>query len=435
MAAAAALALLVAPASAPASVGDFAMAVQPDGKIVVAGGAGYAGGLKGREFAAVVRYLPGGKLDPGFGGGDGVVLLRPQNPFTAIALQENGRILLTSAGGAGGVTRLLANGNLDRTFGSKGYLYAGASSSWYPTSIAVDKSGSIFTAGMSGYPNDPGEAWYGWLYRITADGRSGEVTGGMTDGESGNPKTQINDFVLAANETAIAAGTVAERRPDAKSHLSLARLTEDPFGGGLVTEPDPNFGGGLVQSNFFPDSPFPEAANALTWSKGRLLVAGTANDDLLLARYSQQGILQPGFGHGGWITTSSSSGTDVANDLAVSRDGSVYVAGGTERGCEGCAGLLLARYGKRGRLQPGFGRRGTVTPDIDRKRYGKSASEVAYAVKVLAGGEVLVGGLVTSPGSSRYFLRRYLSDGAADGGFGRGGRLTTLPATAQRALP
>lgn len=428
-----ALALLCAPALAGASVGPFAMAVQPDGKIVVAGGAGYVGGLKGREFAAAARYLPGGKRDPGFGGGDGVVLLGPENPFTGIALQENGRILLTSAGGAGGVTRLLANGNLDRTFGSGGYLYAGASSSWYPTSVGVAKDGTIFTAGMSGYPNDPGEAWYGWLYRITADGRTGEVTGGMTNGESGNPKTQINDFVFAANEMAIVAGTVAERRPDAKSHLSLARLTEDPFGGGLVTEPDPSFGGGLVQSSFFPDSAFPEAANALSWSKGRLLVAGTANDDLLLARYSRQGILQPGFGRGGWTTTSIGNGTDIGNDLAVSRDGSIYVAGGSERGCESCASLLLARYGKRGRLQPGFGRRGIVAPGIDRKRYGKSASEIAYAVKVLAGGEVLVGGLFTSPGSSRFFLRRYLSDGTPDRSFGDRGRLTTLPVAAERA--
>jgi uncharacterized delta-60 repeat protein len=432
------LALLAVPAAAPASVGKFAMAVQPDGKIVVGGGAGYVGGLGGgREYAAVVRYLPGGKLDPSFGKGDGVVLLRQQTPFTAIALQENGRILLTSSGGAGGVTRLQPNGNLDRTFGSGGILYAGASTSWHPTSIAVHKSGDIFTAGMTGYLSEPAEHWYGWLYRISPNGRVGEVTGGMTDGESDNPKTLINDFVFAPNETVIAAGTAAERRLDAKSHLALARLTQDPIGGGAVTEPDASFGAGagLVQSNFFPDSLSPEAANALSWSEGRLLVAGTANDDLLLARYSKQGILQPGFGRRGSTTTSVSSGTDVANDLAVSRDGSIYVAGSSERGCDGCAGLLLARYGKRGRLQPGFGKGGIVSPGVDRKRYGKSASEIAYAVRVLAGGEVLVGGLLTGPDSSRYFLRRYLSDGTADKGFGRGGRLTTLPAAAQRALP
>ena len=426
-------ALLLLPAVAHASVGNFAMAIQPDGKIVAAGGAGKIGPSPGREYAAVVRYLPDGRLDPGFGEGDGVVLLSEQNPFTAIAVQENGRILLASPGGAGGVTRLLANGTLDRTFGVGGFLYAGASTSWHPTSIAVAKSGTIFTAGMSGYLNDPGEAWYGWLYRITSEGRTGEVTGGMTDGESGNPKTQINDFVFAPDGSAIAAGTVAERRPDAKSHVALADLTQFPFGGGLVTEPEPSFGGGLVQASFFPASTFPEAANALSWNRGNLQVAGTANGDLLLARYSAEGVLQPGFGRGGFLTTSVSRGTDVATDLTVSRDGRIYVAGGSQRGCAGCNRLLLARYGKRGKLQRGFGKGGIVSPGVDTRRYGKDASETAYAVKLLAGEEVLVGGLLTSGSSPRFFLRRYLVDGSPDKGFGAGGRLTTLPLAAERA--
>ena len=428
-------ALFLLPAAAGASVGNFAMAVQPDGRIVAAGGAGEIGPSPNREYAAVVRYLPDGSLDHSFGKGDGVVLLPRQNPFTAVALQENGRILLASPGGAGGVTRLLANGNLDRTFGSGGYLYAGASTSWHPTSIAVSRSGTIFTAGMTGYPADPGEAWYGWLYRITSNGRTGEVTGGMTDGESNNPKTRINDFVFASDGSVIAAGTVAERRLDAKSHVALGQLTQTPFGGGLVTEPEQGFGGGagLVQTDFHPGSPSSEAANALAWSKGRLLAAGTANDALLLARYSGEGVLQPGFGSGGFVTTDVGGGADVATDLAATRDGRIYVAGSRERGCDGCTNLLLARYGKRGQLQRGFGKGGIVSPGVDAKRYGEDASEAAYAVKALASGEVLVGGLLTSGGSPRFFLRRYLADGTPDGGFGRDGRLTTLPLAAEQA--
>jgi uncharacterized delta-60 repeat protein len=427
--------LLLAPAAAHASVGNFAMAVQPDGRIVAAGGAGEVGPSPDREYAAVVRYLPDGSFDPSFGKGDGVVLLPKQNPFTAVALQENGRILLASPGGAGGVTRLLANGNLDRTFGSGGYLYAGASTSWHPTSIAVAKSGTLFTAGMTGYPGDPSEAWYGWLYRITANGRTGEVTGGMTDGESANPKTFINDFVFAPDGSVIAAGTVAERRLEAKSRVALAHLTQFPVGGGLVTKPEQSFGAGagLVQSSFHPDSPFSEAANALAWSKGRLLVTGTANDDLLLARYSAEGILQPGFGRGGFVTTSVGRGTDTADDLAVARDGRIYVAGSRERGCDGCTSFLLARYGKRGQLQRGFGKGGIVSPAVDTRRYGKDASESAYAVKALAGGEVLVGGLLTTGGSPRFFLRRYLVGGAPDRSFGAGGRVATLPLAAEQA--
>jgi len=433
------LALLLAPAAAHASVGNFAMAVQPDGKLLVAGGAGYSGGLSGgREYAAVVRYLPGGGLDRSFGGGDGVVLLPKQRPFTAIALQENGRILLTSpVGGEGGVTRLQPNGNLDRTFGSGGVLYAGASSSYYPTGIRVDRDGAIFVGGMTGYLNDSSEHWYGWLYRITSNGRTGEPTGGMTNGESDKPKTFINDFVFDPGGSVIAAGTVAERRLEAKSHAALARLTKDPLGGGLVTEPDPSFGGGagLVESNFFPASPSPETANALAWQRGKLLVAGEANTDLVVSRYTADGLLDGGFGHRGFESVGFGRGhTNVANDLALGAKASIYAAGSSSHGCGsgGCASLLLARFGKDGKLAKRFGRGGLVSPSVDSKRYGRPAKEVAYAVIARPQGTILVGGLLTGPQSSRFFLRRYLADGTPDRSFGKGGRLTTVPVLAER---
>jgi uncharacterized delta-60 repeat protein len=431
-----ALALLSVPAGAQASVGNFALAVQSDGRIVAAGGAGEIGPSPNREYAAVVRYLPNGRLDPSFGKGDGVVLIREQNPFTAIALQENGRVVLTSPGGAGGVTRLLPNGNLDRTFGSGGFLYGGASTSWQPTSVAVAESGRIFTAGMTGYLNDPGEHWYGWFYRITSNGRTGEVAGGMTDGEGDNPKTRINDFVLAPNGTAIAAGTVAERRLEAKSHVALARLTQDPIGGGFATEPDPSFGAGtgLVQPDFFPDSPFPEAANALAWSKDRLVVAGEANSNLLLARYTTDGLLDKSFRRRGFVTpTYGKFSDDRANAVAVGANGAIYAAGSSSFGCRrNCESLLLMRFRPNGLRELGFGEGGYVAPGVDTTLYGNPAQEVAYDI-ALRQGKVLVGGIVTREGSSRFFLRRYLADGSPDRTFGHRGRLATLPLAAERA--
>jgi uncharacterized delta-60 repeat protein len=431
----AALALLLAPAAARASVGDFAMAVQPDGKIVVAGGAGYVGGLNGgREYAAVVRYLPDGSLDRGFGQGDGVLLARSLQPFTALALQRDGRIVLAAP--VGEVARILPDGRFDANFGIRGRKAAGASSSSYPTSIRVDKNGAIFVGGMTGYPSDPSEHWYGWLYRITADGLTGEVTGGITNGESDNPKTFVNDFVFDPGGSVIAAGTVAERRLQAKSHAALARLTENPIGGGLVTEPDPSFGGGagLVQSDFFPASPFSDTANALAWQRGKLLIAGEANTDLMVSRYTENGFLDRGFGHHGFESVGFGRGNlNVANDLALGARANIYAAGSSSHGCGGCASLLLARFGKDGKLVKRFGRGGLVSPTVDSKRYGRPATEIAYAVAARPKGKVLVGGLLTGPQSSRFFLRRYLADGTPDKSFGQGGRLTTVPVLGERA--
>lgn len=425
---------LLAPAAASASVGPFGMTVQPDGKIVVAGGSGQAD-PGGREFGAVARYLPNGKLDPSFGNGDGVVLMRAQRPFTAVALQKNGRILVTSpSGGRAGLTRLLPSGKLDKSFGEGGYLYGGASSSWYPTSVAVAKDGGIFTGGMTGYPSDPSEHWYGWLYRDTPNGRSGGPYGGMTNGADQQPKTFINDFVFAPGGSVIAAGTVAERELGARQHAVLARLLPNSVEpGGVPTGADPSFGAGagLVSSNFFPASAAPEAANALSWDKGKLLIAGEANDDLVVARYSKDGVLDNGFGRRGFSTVSfGRRASDRAYALAVDAKGHIFAAGGSLHVCPGggCTSLLLARFSKDGKPVRSFGHGGLVTPHVV-NRY-----EIAFDMALRPQGKILVGGVAGgSAGAGDFFLRRYLVDGKPDRTFGARGRVATQPVAAERA--
>ena len=430
----AAVVVLLAPAATTASVGPFGMAVQLDGKIVVAGGSGETD-PGGREFGAVARYRPNGKLDPSFGGGDGVVLMREQRPFTAVALQMNGRILVASpSGGRAGLTRLLPSGALDKSFGEGGYLYGGASSSWYPTSVAIAKDGGIFTGGMTGYPGDPSEHWYGWLYRITPNGRSGGPYGGMTNGVDEQPKTFINDFVFAPGGSVIAAGTIAERGIGARQHAVLARLLPNSVEpAGVPTGADPSFSGGagLVSSNFFPASTAPEAANALSWQQGKLLIAGEANGDMVAARYSKEGILDFSFGRRGFSTHSfSRSSIDQANALAVDAKGNIFAAGGSLHSCPGggCTSLLLARFGKDGKPVRGFGHGGLVTPRVAR------GYEIAYDMALRPKGKVLVGGIASGPtGAGDFFLRRYLADGTPDKTFGVRGRVVTQPVAAERA--
>lgn len=433
-----AVALGGAPATADASVGNFAMAVQPDGKIVVAGGGGLAP-EGGKEFGAVVRYLPSGRLDRSFGGGDGVVLMRHQQPFTAVALQKDGRIVLAAP--IGEVVRLLPDGRPDGNFGVRGKKAAGASSSWYPASIVVEGNGGYYVGGMDGYPSDTGEHWYGRLHWISPNGLRGNWIGSMTtgDGHEGEPKTFLNDIVVTPDGSVIGAGTVAERHADAKSHAALAQVlpgTTDQ--GRYPTGPDPSFGGGagLVTSDFFPASTLPEAANALSWDRGKLLIAGEANGDMLVSRYFRNGTQDNGFGRRGfWTVTLGRGSTDVANSLAVDAKGGILAAGSSTHSCGGteCTSLLLARLGKDGHPVRSFGHGGIVTPPIGSGAVGHPAFETAYGVAVRPKGKVLVGGLVGGPSGSRFFLRRYLADGTPDNSFGKRGRVTTLPVAVQGA--
>jgi uncharacterized delta-60 repeat protein len=435
VAGAAAVLALGPPAAADASVGNFGMAVQRDGKIVVAGGAGLT--PEGREeFGAVARYLPSGKLDRSFGGGDGIVLARGLKPFTAVALQRDGRIVLTAP--IGEVVRLLPDGRFDGNFGTRGKKSAGASSSWFPTTVAVTGGGGIFTGGMSGYPQDTNEHWYGWLYRIAPNGLSGDRIGGFTGGENDDPKSFLNDIVLGPGGRLYGAGTIAERRPDAKTHAVLARLLPAHIGPfGTPDGPDPTFGGGLVASNIFPASTMPETANALSWQKGGLLIAGEAVGAMLVARYTAEGHQDNGFGRRGfWTINGGGRGaTATANALAVDRKGSVFVAGSRTHRCGAteCTSLQLAHLGRFGHPIAGFGHGGVVTPPLGSGASGSPAFEVAYDMALRPKGRVLVGGLVGGPTGSRFFLRRYLANGRPDSSFGHRGRATTLPARVQRA--
>src|SRR2546423_1755792 len=101
-----------------------AVAVQPDGKIVVAGPTVVSG--KGWSFG-VVRYNPDGTLDPGFGAGGKVVtgIGTGDDTPTAVALQQDGKIVVAGSSASIGrsdfaVVRYNPDGTLDTNFDGDG---------------------------------------------------------------------------------------------------------------------------------------------------------------------------------------------------------------------------------------------------------------------------------------------------------------------------
>src|SRR4051794_40455897 len=94
-----------------------------DGRIVVAGTVA----IGGVRRLAVTRLLPGGHLDPNFGS-DGIRLAGPPDAqLEAMALQPEGEIVLAGSTPAGArraplVMRLLPDGTPDRRFGTRGVL-------------------------------------------------------------------------------------------------------------------------------------------------------------------------------------------------------------------------------------------------------------------------------------------------------------------------
>src|SRR5215472_6510769 len=130
------------------------VAVQPDGKIVVAGAAGRFTN-RGFDFA-LARYNSNGTLDTTFGTGGKVTTDFagsndvPSEP-SAIALQGDGKIVVVGQTGDVydfALARYNSNGTLDTSFGTDGKLttdFTGAND--LPFSVAVQPDGNIVVAG------------------------------------------------------------------------------------------------------------------------------------------------------------------------------------------------------------------------------------------------------------------------------------------------
>jgi uncharacterized delta-60 repeat protein len=125
------------------------VAIQSDGKIVVAG----SGTLSGNTDGEVARYNANGTLDTTFAGGSGVFLGPASgSQYFAVALQSNGQII--AAGAAPNseslVTRLNAAGSLDSTYGSGGSVIAALGQVSQYNAVAIQPAdGEAVTAGYT----------------------------------------------------------------------------------------------------------------------------------------------------------------------------------------------------------------------------------------------------------------------------------------------
>jgi len=129
-----------------------AMAVQADGKIVAAGSA-YNNGIFNSVFA-LARYNPDGSLDTTFSG-DGLLTTAVgsyDDIAYAVALQADGKIMVAGHAYNGStydfaLARYNPDGSLDTTFSGDGLLTTAVGSSSAANAVAVQADGEIVAAG------------------------------------------------------------------------------------------------------------------------------------------------------------------------------------------------------------------------------------------------------------------------------------------------
>jgi uncharacterized delta-60 repeat protein len=378
----------------PTNASADGVALQADGKIVVAG-------TVSGEFA-LARYNTDGSLDATFGSG-GRAFTQFSQPAVAagIVLQPDGRIIVagSSAGAVSSgfaLARYKMDGGLDPTFGSGGLV---------TTTFGVNgASGAAVALQADGKIVEVGVAFVGTqdfaVARYNPDG--------SPDSSFGGGSGQVTTDFSGNNDAASAVLIQPDGRIVVVGSTSDISLSNQDFA--LVRYlPD-----GTTDGSFGPNgrvttdlSPQDGATGVALQLDGKIVVVGTANPSgapaFAVLRYNVNGILDASFGTGGSVTTAFAGFQAAASGVVLQSDGKMVVVGST--GVSGVSGsFALARYNPNGSLDASFGSGGQVTTNF----FGQADDASALALQ--ANGSIVVVGSATNGGLLEFGLARYLGD-------------------------
>jgi uncharacterized delta-60 repeat protein len=324
-----------------------AVAVQPDGKIVVAGVAG--GGSTGAEIA-LARYDAGGALDPSFGSGGRVLTDLGGGSFEAafaMVLQPDGKIVVAGPTRPPGsyddhppdfvLARYTPAGTLDPTFGGTGVVTKDFQAGWAdtPYGVALAPGGKIVVAG-TGLPDGNSGPGVIDIARYDANGNldptfdgDGALVSAPTDdnGAYGGIVVQPDGKVVVPG--AVSLGAMAVIR------YTAAGALDHSFGlahGGVAT------------------APLGYATDVVRQPDGKFVAVGgkaisETNSEFAIARFDRSGTPDRSF-HGGTATTDF-GGWDYAQAVALQQDGKIVVGGNSGLalgGFDQAGDFALARY-------------------------------------------------------------------------------------------
>jgi uncharacterized delta-60 repeat protein len=332
------------------------LAVQSDGRVVVAGTGISPGGTTTDVVTA--RFTAQGALDTTYDHGTGVNQpdFGANETADAVALQSDGKIVVagdtspTSAGGQSTllVTRFNADGTQDTTFGGgTGRVTSnyGNSHSQFGRALALQPDGKVVVGGFEVpipmYPNIDVSV----VARADSDGTTDTSFGGRGEAalESETANNALSAVAPAPGGSVLGAG---ETTTAGKTDFYLVRLTP------TSTE----FGSSATQLDFGGD----DGATAMALlPNGKIVVAGytdtNGTEDFAIARFNSDLSLDTSFGTNG-KTVVDIGGSDAAEAMTIQPDGKIVLVGSTTSGSSHQIGL--ARLTSGGLPDTTFGHNG-----------------------------------------------------------------------------
>lgn len=377
----------------------FSLAMQGDGKILVAGTAN-------SDFA-MARYTPAGIPDKSFSH-DGFRIthfISGVATASSIAVQPDGKIIVAGYASINGgqydfaLARYNTDGSLDKTFSGNGrQVYNIGTAYTFAQAVAVQSDGRIIVAGYS-YASAAGDANF-TIARLNTDGSLDNTF--SSDGRQTTDFDNNNDYIFSiaiqADGKILAAGYTGDNIIKGHNNFALARYNEDG-------RPDSTFG-----SNGKQTTDFGFGANGYAIAvqgDGKIVVAGrvfNSTYDFALARYNVDGSPDNSFGDGGKQITAI-GGEASANAISIQSDGKIIIAGRFKKRDAPISAFALARYNADGSLDNTFSKGGIeITSAI-----APESQVAAVAIrddKLYAAGYAKYGQFQNSVGIiARYFLK------------------------------
>jgi uncharacterized delta-60 repeat protein len=451
------------------SSGDLARAIalQPDGKVLLAG---VCSNGTNDDFC-LARYNANGTLDTTLNGTGKVItpIGSSTDVANAIALQPDGKVLLAGYCAFNVfnfcAARYNANGTLDTTWNSTGtVITAIGSSDDRATAIALQPDGKMLLAGLcfNGTNYDFCAARYNTngTLDITWNSTGTVITPiGSSDDKAGAIALQPDGKVLLAGECIggtnidfCAARYNTNGTLDTTWNSTGKVIT--PIGSGndfataMTLQPDGKvlLAGQCVNGTSFDFCAARYNANSTldtTWNStgkvitpigsgadnayaialqpdGRVLLAGycgiNPNLDFCTARYNANGTLDTTWNSTGTVITAIGSGGDTATAIALQPDGKVLLAGyciGTNYG------FCAARYTANGTLDTTWNGTGTVITPIG------GSNDLANAIALQPDGKVLLAGQCFNGTNNDFCTARYNANGTLDTTWNGTGKVIT----------
>ena len=253
--------------------GASAIAIQPDGKIVVAGNTD----TNTERDLLLLRYLETGTLDPSFSD-DGILLtdVRATHDFaTGVALQSDGNIVVAGISFSGQGTdsdaclvRCLENGSLDMSFGNGGKVVVNLGPGEnFCEGVQIEEGGKVLLAARTG-------DYRFALARLLPNGAldAGFGTGGKAFAQHGPDEgyNEPSSMLLQADGNILVGGHVYDPDSGTITNFALAR-----FKGGSISNTPPEL--------HLPDSPIIVEATSFSGAPATFTVTAEDAEDGALA--------------------------------------------------------------------------------------------------------------------------------------------------------